>query len=81
MADDPTRPFTATELRGLSKLHTTAANMAERMGPNVGYARTFRACAIALAVAADWMEKEEIGSVALDGEYENTTYKGWVVLK
>jgi hypothetical protein len=69
MADDPTRPLTVAELRGLSKQHLSAANMAERMGPNAAYTRTMRACAIALEVTAAWMENDGVENIALDGSY------------
>lgn len=63
MADDP-KPFTPAEFRELSKWHTIAADKAERIGPNVAYARTFRACAMALKIAADWMDNEELITLA-----------------
>lgn len=43
---------TRKELLALAKLHTDAARKAERIGPNIVYARTFRLCALGLRAAA-----------------------------
>lgn len=48
-----TGPFTREEFIERADEHERAAEKAERIGPNILYARTFRACALALRIAAD----------------------------
>lgn len=47
---------TVKELRELAAFHTEVADKAERIGPNIGYARTFRVCAAAMTFMADSIE-------------------------
>lgn len=56
MAKQWTGAFTREEFLERADEHKRAADMAERIGPNVSYARTFRACALALRIAADHLE-------------------------
>lgn len=48
-----TGAFTREEFLERAKEHEKVAEKAERIGPNVAYARTFRACAEALRIAAE----------------------------
>ena len=41
----------------LAALHEQVADRAERMGPNIKFARTYRICAIALRQAAEDFEQ------------------------
>jgi hypothetical protein len=48
-----TGPFTRDEFLKRADEHEEAAEKAERIGPNIQYARTFRACATAFRMAAE----------------------------
>lgn len=50
-------PFTQKEFLELAKLHRKVAETGMKIGPNIGYVRTFQACALALEIAASQIER------------------------